>query len=97
MTTKLIALWTAPTDADGFAADYLATHAGLAAAVPGVSFSSGRCVSGPYYRIAELAFESQDAMGAGLGSPEGAAVMVDGERLQKEFGNKLDVLIVNAD
>jgi uncharacterized protein (TIGR02118 family) len=97
MTTKLIALWTAPSDADGFEADYLATHAGLAAAVPGVSFSSGRCASGPYYRIAELSFESQEAMGAGLGSPEGAAVMVDGERLQKEFGNKLDVLIVNAD
>ena len=97
MTTKLIALWTAPSDAEGFEADYTATHAGLAAAIPGVTFSSGRCVSGPYYRMAELAFESQEAMGAGLGSPEGAAVMADGERLQKEFGNKLDVLIVDAD
>lgn len=97
MTTKLIALWTAPTDVEGFEADYTATHAGLAAAIPGVTFSSGRCVSGPYYRIAELSFASQEAMGAGLGGAEGAAVMVDGERLQKEFGNKLDVLIVNAD
>ena len=97
MTMKLIALWTAPTDVDGFEADYTATHAGLAAAIPGVTFASGRCMSGPYYSIAELAFESQEAMGAGLGGAEGAAVMADGERLQKEFGNKLDVLIVDAD
>jgi uncharacterized protein (TIGR02118 family) len=96
--TKLIALWTAPDDTDGFEADYTATHASLAAAVPGVTFSSGRCApGGPYYRIAELAFPSGDAMGAGLGSPEGAAVMADGERLQQTFGNKLDVLIVNED
>jgi uncharacterized protein (TIGR02118 family) len=96
--TKLIALWTAPTDVDGFEADYASTHAKLASAVPGVTFSSGRCApGGPYYRLAELAFASGDAMGAGLGSPEGAAVMADGERLQQAFGNKLDVLIVNED
>ena len=41
MTTKLIALWSAPTDAEGFDADYLAAHASLAWAVPGVSFSPG--------------------------------------------------------
>lgn len=97
MTTKLLALWTAPADAEGFDADYLATHAGLARAVPGVTFSSGRCVSGPYYRVAELAFESQEAMGAGLGGAEGASLLADGERLQQAFGNKLDVLIVETD
>lgn len=98
MTTKLIALWTAPaSDADGFDADYLSTHVGLARAVPGVTFSSGRCLSGPYHRIAELAFASQEAMGAGLGGAEGAALLADGERLQQAFGNKLDVLIVDAD
>jgi uncharacterized protein (TIGR02118 family) len=97
MTTKLIALWSAPADPDGFDADYLSTHAGLARAVPGVSFSSGRCVSGPYFRIAELSFPSQEAMGAGLGGAEGAALMADGERLQQAFGNKLEVLVVNED
>ena len=97
MTTKLIALWTAPSDVEGFDADYLATHAGLARTVPGVTFSSGRCVSGPYFRIAELSFASQEAMGAGLGGAEGAALMADSERLQQAFGNKLDVLIVNED
>ena len=54
MTTKLIALWTAPDDGAGFDADYLATHAKLASAIPGVTFTSGKCVSGPYYRMAQL-------------------------------------------
>ena len=97
MTTKLIALWSAPSDVDGFEADYRATHAGLARAVPGVTFTAGRCVSGPYHRVAELSFPSQEAMGAGLGGAEGAALMADGERLQQAFGNKLEVLIVDED
>lgn len=95
---KLLALWTAPDDADGFDADYLATHAALAKAVPGLaSFSSGRCVSGPYYRTAELAFASQEALGAGLGGAEGAALLADAERLQQTFGNKVEVCIVQED
>jgi uncharacterized protein (TIGR02118 family) len=95
---KLVALWTAPSDADAFDADYLATHAGLCKAIPGlVSFSSGRCVSGPFYRVAELAFDSGETLGAGLGSPEGAALMADSERLSTAFGNKVVALIVNAD
>lgn len=95
---KLVALWTAPADTDAFDADYLATHAKLAQAVPGlVSFSSGRCVSGPFYRTAELVFESGETLGAGLGSPDGAALMADADRLQEAFGNKLEALIVNVD
>lgn len=95
---KLVALWTAPADPDGFDADYLATHAKLCQAVPGlVSFSSGRCVSGPYFRTAELVFESGETLGAGLGSPDGAALMADSDRLQEAFGNKVEALIVNVD
>jgi uncharacterized protein (TIGR02118 family) len=95
---KLIALWTAPDDPDGFDADYLATHAKLCRELPGlVSFSSGRCVSGPYYRTADLAFESGETLGAGLGGPEGAALLADTERLQSTFGNKVETLIVNTD
>lgn len=96
--TKLIALWTKPDDTEGFDADYLATHAALAKAVPGLTtFASGRCASGPYYRVAELSFASGDDLGAGLGSTDGAALLADSERLQSTFGNKLDVLIVNED
>ena len=37
MTTKLIALWTAPADREGFLADYEATHALLARSIPGLA------------------------------------------------------------
>lgn len=95
---KLVALWTAPADPDAFDADYLATHARLCQAIPGlVSFSSGRCVSGPFFRTAELVFESGETLGAGLGSPDGAALMADSDRLQEAFGNKVEALIVNVD
>ena len=47
--------------------------------------------------VAELSFESQETMGAALGSSEGASLMGDTERLQQTFGNKVDVLIVNGD
>ena len=95
---KLVALWTAPADPDGFDADYLETHAKLCRALPGlVSFSSGRCVSGPYFRTADLAFESGETMGAGLGGPEGAALLEDTERLQSTFGNKVETLVVATD
>ena len=73
---KLVALWTEPADPDGFDADYLKTHAALCRALPGlVSFSSGRCVSGPFWRTADLAFESGEALGAGLG---GASAAING-------------------
>lgn len=95
---KLVALWSAPEDPAAFDADYLATHAALAKALPGIaSFSSGRCLSGPYYRTAELSFATQEALGAGLGGAEGAALLADSERLQTTFGNKVEVLIVQED
>ena len=95
---KLVALWTAPADADAFDADYPETHAKLCQAIPGlVSFSSGRCVSGPFFRTAELVFESGDTLGAGLGASEGSALMADSDRLQSTFGNKVEALIVAVD
>jgi uncharacterized protein (TIGR02118 family) len=95
---KLVALWTEPADPEGFDADYLQTHASLCRALPGlVSFSSGRCVSGPFWRTASLTFDSGETLGAGLGGAEGAALLADTERLQSTFGNKVETLIVNVD
>jgi uncharacterized protein (TIGR02118 family) len=95
---KLIALWTAPADPDAFDADYLETHASICRSLPGIqSFSSGRCVSGPFWRTAELAFVDGEALGAGLGGPEGAALMEDTARLQSTFGNTVETLIVTTD
>lgn len=95
---KLIALWTAAEDADGFTADYLATHVGLARAMPGLSSTFfGTSASGPYVRVAELTWPSAEDMNSALGSPDGASLLGDAARLQQTFGNRLDVLIVNED
>ncbi len=93
---KLVALWTAPDGAEAFDADYTATHAKLASELPGVSAEFNKAVApGPYHRMAELRFDSMDALQAALGSPAGAKVLEDGQRLQQTFGNTLDVLIVD--
>jgi uncharacterized protein (TIGR02118 family) len=95
---KLIALWTEPADPDGFDADYLETHAAICRSLPEiVSFSSGRCVSGPFWRTAELAFADGEALGAGLGGAEGASLLEDTARLQSTFGNKVETLVVTTD
>ncbi|MEA3075262.1 MAG: hypothetical protein QOF60_170 [Actinomycetota bacterium] len=94
---KLIALWTAADDSDGFNADYLATHVGLAQAMPSVSSTFFGTTAGPYARVADLTWSSADEMNAALGSPAGAALLGDAQRLQQAFGNRLDVLIVNED
>jgi hypothetical protein len=94
---KLIALWTAADDSDGFSADYLATHVGLAEAMPGVSSTFFGTTAGPYSRVADLTWPDADSMNSALGSPAGAALLGDAQRLQQTFGNRLDVLIVTED
>jgi uncharacterized protein (TIGR02118 family) len=95
MTTKLVALWTAPDDTEGFETDYATTHLPLARSVPGLTVAiASKAVGGPYFRMAELKFEDMDALSAGLGSEEGLALVADSDRLQAAFGNTLDVLIV---
>lgn len=90
---KLIALWTPPADAEGFHADYLATHAELCRALPGVDFWSGTA-TGQYVRMASLGFADAEAMGAALSSPAGAPLMEDTKRLRETFGNDVTTLVV---
>ena len=98
MTIKLIALWTPPEDRDGFLADYEATHAVLARAVPGLaSFEASTSMDGKYLRVAQLAFDDLESFGAGMGSPEGAELAADSERLKATFGNDVDILIVEVE
>ena len=95
MTTKLVALWTAPDDTEGFEADYAANHLPLVGSVPGLTgVVASKAVGGPYYRMAELKFEDMDGLGAAMGSDAGVALAADSERLQAAFGNTFDVLIV---
>lgn len=97
MTVKLVALWTKPDDVEGFTKDYEATHAGLCGKLPGIAsaiFSTSLDPNSQYQRMAELIFDDAAAMGAALGSAEGAELLGDAGRLQETFGNKVDVITV---
>ena len=95
MTTKLVALWTTPDDAEGFEADHLSTHMALVGTVPGLKNAiASKALDGPYYRMAELMFDDAGALGAAMASDEGTALLADSGRLQETYGTKLDVLIV---
>ena len=72
-----------PTDPAAFDAYYTSTHVPLAKKIPGLaSFTYRNCASldgsqPPYHLLAELSFPSQEALNAGMSSPEGAAAGAD--------------------
>ncbi len=72
-----------PEDASSFDEYYRTTHEPLARKVPGLqTFTARRCASldespPPYYFVAELAFESQQALDAALSSAEGQTAAGD--------------------
>jgi uncharacterized protein (TIGR02118 family) len=88
MAVKLVVLYTQPADPDAFDKYYLETHVPLAEKVPGVKrFEGARFGAAPdggeltYHRIAELWFDDQAALEAGLGSPEGQATAADYQQI----------------
>ncbi len=72
-----------PTDPAAFDAHYEQTHRGLAEKMPGLkAFTALKCASldgtpPPYYLMAQLTFDSEADLGAGLGSAEGQAAAAD--------------------
>lgn len=81
---QLCALYAHPEDPAAFDEHYRTVHAPLAAKVPGItSFTMAWCRPGadgakpPYHLIATLYADSQEAMEAGLGGPEGQAAVAD--------------------
>jgi uncharacterized protein (TIGR02118 family) len=76
---RLVVSYGQPTDPAAFDAYYRDTHAPLAQAIPGLlrfTWGHGKPMdpSQPApYLVAELDFESEQAMGEGFGSPEGRA------------------------
>jgi uncharacterized protein (TIGR02118 family) len=83
MVHRLVVSYGQPTDPAAFDAYYRETHTPLALQQPGlVRLTFGRPVSldpsqqAPYL-IAELDFDSEEAMGASLSSPEGRAAGKD--------------------
>lgn len=88
MTVKLVVLYTHPDDADAFDRHYLDIHMPLAGQVPGLlRAETGRVVTAldggehTYYRIAELYFADQAALGAGFSSAEGEATAADYQKI----------------
>lgn len=97
---KLYALWSAPKaeDAEEFERLYTERHAVLAAAVPGMRrFVVSRTDTGlegaepAYYRVAELIFDSQEALEEAEHSEEWRRVREDAGKLIEQFGVTLSV------
>jgi uncharacterized protein (TIGR02118 family) len=82
VTHRLLVQYGRPTDPAEFDRHYREVHAVLASKIPGlVRYSYGHPTAlgggdAPYL-VAELDFESAEAMGAGMGSPEGRAAGAD--------------------
>lgn len=81
---KLTVLYGYPTDPEAFEDYYANTHMPLVGKVSNIQRAEiGRTIATPedekppYYRIAELWFESLDQMQESLGSPEGREVVDD--------------------
>ena len=81
---QLTVLYGQPQDTEAFDRYYEQTHVPLALKIPGVKgFTNARAASlnpqenSPYYLIAILYFDSQEAMGAAFESSEGQAAAGD--------------------
>jgi uncharacterized protein (TIGR02118 family) len=84
MTVKLVVLYTKPNDPGQFDQHYFGTHMPLVRAIPGLQLAeTGRIEAAldggeqPWYRVAELYFADQAALGAAFGSEEGRATSAD--------------------
>jgi uncharacterized protein (TIGR02118 family) len=84
MTVKLVVLYTQPDDAAAFNDHYLGVHVPLVEKIPGLQRAETGTITvaldggeQTYYRVAELYFADDAAMGAGFGSPEGSATAAD--------------------
>ena len=81
---KLVVLYKHPADKAKFDAHYASTHIPLAKKIPGVrkyEISQGAVNTpggaSPYHLVAVLEFDSADAIGRALGTPEGQAAAGD--------------------
>jgi len=88
MTVKLVVLYTHPDDTDTFDRHYLDVHMPLAGKIPGLQRAeTGRITAAldggeqTFYRVAELYFADQKALGAGFASAEGKATAADYQQI----------------
>jgi uncharacterized protein (TIGR02118 family) len=81
---KVVVLYGPPSDTAAFEEHYANTHLPLAAKMPGVKrFEASRIVGTPdgseppYYRMAEVCFDTTQDMQASMSSEEGRATVED--------------------
>jgi len=95
VTTTIVALWKTPNDREGFEAHYLGTHIPIVRELPKLKeVAISKVLTGPYYRMAELVFESAEDLGAALSSEAGGRLLADTSHLQDTFATTADVLTV---
>lgn len=99
---KLYAFWTAPSaeDADAFEEHYTGVHAPLARAVPHLKkLVTTRTADGleggepAYYRVAEMVFESKEALEESTHSPQWQQVRADAGKMIERFGVGMTVAV----
>ncbi len=88
MTVKLVVLYTLPADTAAFDNHYLDVHMPLARKLPGLQRAETGVFTAAldggeqsFYRVAQLYFADQDAMGAAFGSEEGKATAADYQQI----------------
>jgi uncharacterized protein (TIGR02118 family) len=100
MAYKLYAYWSAPKpeDVEAFEEYYHSTHVPRAAAVPGLkAITTTRTSDGfeggatPHYRVAEMEWESAEALGESAKSEEWAAMRACSGDIIERFGVTLTV------
>ena len=85
MAARVLAIYSHPADPAAFDAYYAQTHIPIAKKIPGLrsyAISNGGVhdaggASSPFYLIAELGFDSLEAIQQAMQSPEGAATVAD--------------------
>lgn len=97
---KLVAVWSAPEpgDVDAFESYYREVHVPKATVVPGLKrialtrIDSGlEGASAPFYRVAEMFFESPEAMEKSARSDSWNAMRDDARQMIERFGVTLTV------
>jgi uncharacterized protein (TIGR02118 family) len=85
MAARVLALYNHPADTAAFDAYYVGTHIPKAKQIAGLRsyavnagpISGAGGAPSPYYLIAELGFDSVEAIGSAMQSPEGVATVAD--------------------
>ncbi|MGV9714163.1 EthD family reductase [Gordonia sp. NPDC003424] len=82
MSTRVIVCYGQPDDPEAFDKYYETVHIPLASKLPGLlDYTWGKCAGlgddAPYYGVAQLEFESPEALQAALGSAEMQAAAAD--------------------